>query len=96
MITNAPQGDDLLKRACLKLETLEIPELPVSFWYDSEQVNIYNSALDDLQKAGDDVQEWRMSRSQLDGLDAAAFRSRVAAVLAYVRIPRTPQIGFHK
>jgi hypothetical protein len=57
----------------------------------------YNQALDELQQAGVDVNEWRIPASAVGEIDGKEFRAKIDAILFYFEVqkPRT-KIGFKR
>ena len=63
------------------------------FIHQPELITMYNSAIQNLEKAGFAVVEWRLSDNAIESLYAVELRVKVDTVLTYFSVS-DKQIGF--
>jgi len=91
-------AEDHVKRALVRLNALR-GNLDMTGYVEQGVVEIFNSALDELQRAGEDVSEWKtISPSEVyQGVDQHEFRAKVDAILMSFTVQQERvQIGFRK
>jgi hypothetical protein len=95
MSTAARTGDPVL-RAYANLKAVR-DNLGPGYVHEEGFYRQYNSALDELQQAGVDVSEWRMTHSDVGNIDGREFRAKIDAILIYFNVQtQKPAIGFRK
>jgi small-conductance mechanosensitive channel len=91
---NAAQKQDLLRRAFANLTSVRnnLPEKLVNQQVLYQQ---FDSALNQLEQAGENVNEWRRSDNH-EPLHALEFKAKIDAILRFFTIKQeNTQIGFH-
>jgi hypothetical protein len=92
---NAVQNQDLLRRALVNLRAVRA-NLPEKLVNQPTLYQQYNAALGQLERAGEDVNEWRIGGNN-GPLHSLEFKAKIDAILAYFTIRKEDtQIGFHK
>jgi hypothetical protein len=92
---DTPQNQDLLRRALVNLNAVRT-NLPEKLVNQPTLYQQFDTALDQLEQAGEDANEWRISRDERP-LHSLAFKAKIDAILAYFTIRKeNTQIGFHK
>lgn len=93
---DADAQPDLIRRAFANLKSVR-DNLPSGYVHDAGFFKMYDQALDQLQRAGHDVAEWRMPATAIGNVDGNEFRAKVDAVLTYFTVrEKDVQIGFHQ
>jgi len=92
----AVQIEDLIRRAFVNLKSLR-DNVPAGYVHEGSFYGTFNLALDQLEKAGEDVSEWRLPPNAVGETDGLEFKAKIDAILMYFTIKRqkTP-IGFRK
>ena len=91
----AQSGAELIRRAYANLTGLR-ENLPKGLVHEgcAELLDIYKCALDELEEAGFDVNEWRI-RTRLGELHVTVLRAKIDAALTYFTVQqKRVQIGF--
>jgi hypothetical protein len=92
---NTPQNQDLLRRALVNLKAVRT-NLPEKLVHQPTLYQQFDTALSQLEQAGEDVNEWRRSGDE-GPLHSLEFKAKIDAILGYFTIRnQDTQIGFHK
>lgn len=95
-MANAVQPQDLIRRAFVNLKSLR-DNMPAGYVYQESLYKTFNHALDQLQQAGEDVSEWRLSSNAVGETEGLEFTAKIDAILMYFTIQQQQtSIGFHK
>jgi hypothetical protein len=91
---NATENQDLLRRAFANLKSVRA-NLPEKLVNQPTLYQQFDTALNQLEQAGQDVHEWRRLAGQ-GPLHALEFRAKIDAILLFFTIEQEDaQIGFH-
>jgi hypothetical protein len=95
MASTAVRTGDSVLRACANLKALR-DNLPSRFVFQEGLYKMFDSALDELQRAGVDVSEWRLPpNAAVDNIHSNEFRAKIDAILLYFTIKQEKMpIGF--
>lgn len=92
---NATQNQDLLRRALVNLKAVR-NNLPEKLVNQPTLYQQFDTALNQLEQAGEDVSEWRRWGDE-GPLHSLEFKAKIDAILMYFTIEQQDtQIGFHK
>ena len=96
MSTSNPATADLILRAYVNLKSVRA-NLHVGYVHEEGLFTMYGKALDELQRAGIDVAEWRIPLDAVGSINGNEFGARIDAILMYFNIrEKKTEIGFHK
>jgi len=71
--------------------------LPSGYVHEEDFYKMFDTALNELQQAGAEVNEWRFPPDAVGGIDALEFRAKIDAILLYFTIEQEKTaIGFRK
>ncbi len=94
MVTTG-QNQDLLRRALVNLKAVRT-NLPEKLVNQPTLYQMFDTALDQLEHAGEDVSEWRRSGDE-GPLHSVEFKAKIDAILMYFTIQQeNTSIGFHR
>ena len=90
------QSEELIRRAYVNLRALK-ENLHTGYVTDNSYYETFTRALDQLEKAGADVAEWRIYKGDYGKLEGGEILMRIDAILMYFTIQQEKtRVGFQK
>jgi hypothetical protein len=96
MSTAAVHSGDPILRAYANLKAVR-DNLGLGLVYQESHYKMFNRALDELQRAGIDVSEWRLPPDAVGVTHASEMKARIDAILIYFTAQtQKPPVGFRR